>query len=345
MKKWLALLLVMVLMLSLCACGSSKYEKYADLFDLLESGNYDAAKDKIDQMAGGQGDGDSGDGNTSGGNTSGGENLDSDNGNHSGSNQLAELKQALVGEWVGSKEQKLQFRADGTCAVNGQTMQYTVELGTGMERACVYLGESKENAAAVLSLRLYVGNMCISGETTDQNAEYRLMVSEKGTLLTTNTYYDLDSLQRVELSMDNWEQYFELKEMTGIHKNGFGEIERFMVEYKFQIKEQYRNKVNTTLSFGSVATMQASGIFSCTITDMEKGTYQINHAINPDDLAEEVDNFGAIAGGLYGITVASAVMFCSDGGSYDPATATGTLLSWPDQLAVNRITGTLYLYP
>ena len=86
-----------------------------------------------------------------------------------------------------------------------------------------------------------------------------------------------------------------------------------------------------------------NGIFSCTITDMEKATYQINNAINPSDLAEEVDSFGNLGDGLYGASVASAVMYCSDGGSYRPETMTGTLLNWPDQLSVNRIVGTLYI--
>lgn len=257
--------------------------------------------------------------------------------------RLADAQKALVSEWVGKGEETLQFRVDGTCAVNGQTMRYTVELGTGMERAYVYLGESKETAAASLTLRLYEGNMCVLGDTFPEDGEYRLVAAQKGSLLTTDCYYDMDDLQRVELSADNWGQYFELKETTSISKNGFGEIERFHVNYYFQIKEQYRNRVNTTLSSGSVGTMQASGIFSCTITDLEQGTYQINGAINPDELEERVDDFRWMTDGLYGTSVASAVMYCSDGSSYDAATATGTLLNWPDQLAVNRVTGTIYL--
>lgn len=45
MKKMLALLLVAVLALSLCACGSNDnpYEKYANIFNMLEAGDYQGA--------------------------------------------------------------------------------------------------------------------------------------------------------------------------------------------------------------------------------------------------------------------------------------------------------------
>ena len=61
------------------------------------------------------------------------------------------------------------------------------------------------------------------------------------------------------------------------------------------------------------------------------------------DLAEEVNNFKALNDGLYGAQVAGATMFCADGSGYNPATATGRLLGWPDQLSVNRVSGILYL--
>ena len=343
MKRILSISLCLLMCLSLCACGENKYEKYADLFDLLEQGDYEAAKDKIDQMENSENNNSGGLGNLGGGSgILGGGNDDGNAG--SNDDPLAKAKAAILGEWIGKGEQRLHFRDDGTCSVNEQSMKYTVEQDTmyyGGGR--IYLGESKETAVASLTLRLVVNNMYIVGATGDQNGEYRLVSEQKGTLLTADTYFDTDTLQRVELSSENWEQYFELKETASVVKNDFGEIERFSVSYHFQVKEEYRNKINTTLSFGSVGTMQANGIFSCTITDMEKATYQINHAINPSDLAEEVDSFSNLGNGMYGAIVSSSVMYCSDGSSYRPETMTGTLLSWPDQLSVNRIVGTLYI--
>lgn len=58
MKKFFVLTLCLLLCVCLCACGDSgKYDKYSDLFELLEKGDYQAAKDKIDQIAGVQNDG------------------------------------------------------------------------------------------------------------------------------------------------------------------------------------------------------------------------------------------------------------------------------------------------
>ncbi len=56
MKKLLALLLILAMSLSLCACGimdliPNKYEDYENLIDLLENGNYEAAIREIEEMS------------------------------------------------------------------------------------------------------------------------------------------------------------------------------------------------------------------------------------------------------------------------------------------------------
>lgn len=70
MKRTIAILLALVLALSLCACSSSEYEKYAkyaDLFEMLEEERYEDAVIAIVQMANG-GNSESDGGNDEGGN-------------------------------------------------------------------------------------------------------------------------------------------------------------------------------------------------------------------------------------------------------------------------------------
>ncbi len=342
MKKFFVLTLCLLLCVCLCACSDSgKYDKYSDLLELLEKGDYQAAKDKIDQIAGVQNDG-SNSGNVLGNQTgsNGGSQADDDQ------NQLAKIKNVLMGEWIGKGEQTLRFFADGTCEVNGQSLQYTVELGTEyfFKEVCIYLGGSKETAAASMKLCVVENNAFVSAaEKISDDANCRLLADQKGTLLTADQYYDMDHMQRVEITADNWEQYFELKEIASVFKNGFGEIDRFEVRFYFQVKESYRNRVYSTLSSGTVGTMQKTSMASCTITDMEKGSYKLGRVDNDMDLAEVVDDFKTLNDGLYGAQVAAATMFCADGSGYNPATATGRLLGWPDQLSVNRVSGILYL--
>lgn len=61
MRKILCFILALVLCLALCACGNQEnpYEKYAELFNMLENENYDSAMLYIENLKGNNGDGDS----------------------------------------------------------------------------------------------------------------------------------------------------------------------------------------------------------------------------------------------------------------------------------------------
>lgn len=50
MKRIMAILLVLVMALGLCACGSDRYKKYEHILAMLENGNYDGAISAIEQI-------------------------------------------------------------------------------------------------------------------------------------------------------------------------------------------------------------------------------------------------------------------------------------------------------
>lgn len=50
MKRITAILLAVIMCASLCACGGNEYEKYEDIFEYLEEGDYDAAIEEIEEM-------------------------------------------------------------------------------------------------------------------------------------------------------------------------------------------------------------------------------------------------------------------------------------------------------
>lgn len=50
MKRATAILLTVIMCASLCACGGNEYEKYEDIFEYLEEGDYDAAIEEIEEM-------------------------------------------------------------------------------------------------------------------------------------------------------------------------------------------------------------------------------------------------------------------------------------------------------
>lgn len=77
----------------------------------------------------------------------------------------------------------------------------------------------------------------------------------------------------VELTMDNWQNYFELVETSCFQKNAFGEVEGLTVGVTLRLKEEYRQRL-VSLDNGAVECQYQAAVVGCQ-ADMAAETYTL----------------------------------------------------------------------
>ena len=105
----------------------------------------------------------------------------------------------------------------------------------------------------------------------------------------------------IELSMDNWQEYFELVDDPVFRKNAFGEAEGFAVGVKLQLKEEYLQK-SAYIMDGAIEYQMQYSVIGCDV-DMKAETYKLQdiHTINENVYTRmnELSNSLRIGGGDY----------------------------------------------
>ena len=81
-----------------------------------------------------------------------------------------------------------------------------------------------------------------------------LVSEDMGLDLVPEANYSAYELQEIAITADNWHEYFEIKEVNGIRKNGFGEIEAVYPTVGIFLKEEYYSRLpeyieNMNISF------------------------------------------------------------------------------------------------
>ena len=219
MKKIISLLLVLALSLSLAACsgGSGVDSAIAEADKLLESGDYAgalAALEAADEYA----------------------KLTA----KIGSTRLAQLraeKGDIIGSWMnleGTIKMTINEDFTGTYAylTNGTESSLDYEITADGRIYITYPGSIK------LSVVQEDGITKLANE-----AGVAVYVSEAD--------YALFAPEVIELTMDNWQEYFELRECFDLYTNNFGEMENFNIGYGLFLKEEYISRLEniTEVSF------------------------------------------------------------------------------------------------
>lgn len=262
MKRVITLLLVAAMSLSLCACvqtdpGSELYKKYETIIDNLENGHYANAIDLIENMA--QQDGPTP--NTNAATQPTKPTLTPE--------QVAWQTDA-VGTWIpdeyAEKDGHTGFtvNADGTCTVDGK--DYTWEIGYATEtntQITVLDGETK----------VYMLSLSVNSDYGYKRASLYTYTDGNNGQSTNGTYYCNEDYTVVEITNDNWQDYFEIKEVVSVGKNAFGEIDQFRSDTSFRLKDTY-GVVNASLSSGGV---EYQYVFTCqdVTVDLENMTYEL----------------------------------------------------------------------
>ncbi len=210
--------IVVVLCLLLSRCGG-KNGKYDPLIAFLEKGEYQSAHYYIDSL----------------------QRQEIEEGKKD--EQKESKLPKLYGEWTLSSNygnedafEKVSFDKDGTCKIGNDTLKWrmTNEYDTSLD-IDVTEGENKKYRVSVnmggkeitLSMSRYENDI-----NTSSVGEYR----------------NLSLYDAIEITPENWDDYFEIVNDGFFGENAFGEVESFNYYQYLALKEEYVDKLSYSLS-------------------------------------------------------------------------------------------------
>ena len=326
MKRAIVFFLVVSMGLSLCACGQyNTYEKYQEIIDNLENGNYQNAIDLIQNMA---------DSNNSISNT--------ESNTDSGTSSEPTLSPAqiawqtnAIGTWIPDKRATedghtgFSIKDDGTCVVDDK--DYTWNIGVASEKSAqleVFDGQKQ----------VYVLMISVSAEYGYKRATLGICTDKHNFNSTNGAYYRNEDYTVVDITNDNWQDYFEVKEVLFTKKNAFGEINEFWGYTYFRLKDTY-STINPTLSSGGTEYQYVSTCQDITV-DLDNMTYvpvgKVRNTADRNNTMEWRLSTDSNSAEYYGVSIGSFFVYDVDKELTDTA--------WrPTNIQILRTQGTLYI--
>ena len=214
----------------------------------------------------------------------------------------------------------VQFHEDSTCSIDGQQYGWELEIGNTYEDVTVLILE-------------------------DSSEKYRLQVhAEKGTATLINgtsrlTYMDTSRFERVEITPENWNEYFELDETPSISKNEFGDVTGGRYNICYQLKKPFFERLFPVeireMDGAIVAELRYIGCSAIFAVDPDKETVTISGLYPGTEVTEifsshqEEDRFTV---GIKGIWIYGLDYVCPDGH-----------FGYPTDISVLRVKGCLWL--
>ena len=138
--------------------------------------------------------------------------------------------QPLYGNWINADVDN--FGSDITLAINadGNCTMVWGDTVTDSTYGC------KDSTFSVLMMGIDLKIETVEGITHLVNEEFNMdFVAEAN--------YSAFALQEIELTMDNWQEYFEIKEVNNIRKNAFGEVESVYPTVGIFLKDEYYSRL------------------------------------------------------------------------------------------------------
>ncbi len=246
---------------------------------------------------------------------------------------LVAVKESVYGHWLPSRLlgdglDEIVIYEDGTCMVGGETLTWEYVLADyTLVQIYIYRGD-------VPVYQIYVDDAY--EEPWKEAGFYHL--HENGESTYVGDYYRLDEYTVIELTAENWLDYFELVETVTWPKNGFGEIIQMDVDRFYLVKDEFYNKINTNLS--NVAYEYSYTRVKRTLTvDPENQMYTLgNDAKEPYDLTAD----GLMDQRYLAEQDAMTFGFYADGFSSDDFKEEEIFLK--EDLQMMRMMGKLYIY-
>lgn len=247
MKKVISTMVLMAMCISLVGCGNEAsksdvaYEKYKELVNAIENGNEALAKEEFEKFFPNSSFGDVNDNNNPNNNNSqsGGSGVQTDSEKESESEVIdpavVVFQKIAACEWqpdIWSKENKgaqaFTLYSDGSCDVFGENLQWVVDYASEQSYGIEIYRE--ENIAYDMSITkdkdygFY--NAYVSRYSQDDGSREGIA----------DRYYATSNLSKIEITIDNWQEYFELIEITNMDYDAFQEPYRYYVNNYLRLK-------------------------------------------------------------------------------------------------------------
>lgn len=173
----------------------------------------------------------------------------------------------ILGKWfvVGSTV-SLSFNDDGT----------GIRAQDGQEVPLTWKYDSETNCYIIDILGAILSGKAETVDGIEQlNFENSLCVrSENYTVPTTQPDVDVQ-YKTVEITMDNWMEYFEFVFIEDWQLNGFGESGGYSCEYRLKLRDEYASKINLQ-SLAITVEVAYKDVVSYATFDFEKMEYTID---------------------------------------------------------------------
>lgn len=268
MKKILCVLLAVLTCLAFSSCGSEAelYNKYKHLIDKLEDGNYQGAISEIYYLA----------------EKSEAANAD---GEETEDPYITELKGLSIGEWIPSLRSVEDYGAipfrlneDHTFVMGEEKLSWIV-LNEYTDSVDYDVHKDGEKIYR-LSIR-----------QDDETPRMRLSKYEEDHWYEIGTYYLSSDYDVVEITLDNWQEYFEHYEDVKQNRNSFNEVSSLSVYFGYRLNDAYR--VNCDLSNVAVEYSTVYRWYNGT-ADLDAGTYEKGVVSEHSDDAEASPRTGKL---------------------------------------------------
>ena len=124
---------------------------------------------------------------------------------------------------------------DGSCTVDGEA--YEITFCKESTEDCYQLHVHRDGKTDYL---LYVAKWTYDDEAYDVVMGIGGYHSHDAVMALQDTYWNAAQVRQVQITPDNWQEYFEVKDTMKVEKNAFGEITHVTVGQRMVLKAPYR---------------------------------------------------------------------------------------------------------
>lgn len=260
MKKRFFCLLALFLCVTLCACGGN----------------------------------DAGSGNAGGSNT--------DGGNEDGGTQAPvicegsftpdanwELMQYFYGDWQRVEAspiwniETVSIRKDGTCMVNDQEYQLTFCKDSTEDRVVFHAHRDGKTEFLFHVTKAY------NNPNYDVVMGFGYYYDHDAVQFMQDIYWNPAQVQEVQITPDNWQEYFEVKDTVVVNKNAFGEITSTKILQQLILKEAYRLSVIAEQDL--VIELAQTPVTATAQVDLDNLTFSLGEVLREDNRRSSIKEF------------------------------------------------------
>jgi len=239
-------------------------------------------------------------------------------------------KSGILGEWIcADGEDRVVFSDSSVTLPDGSSCSWALT-----KQNSGYVGDDPENPLYTFTVLTYM---------SDYGRSYRAMRFNSSK--TFFECYPERNLEIIELTMDNFYDYFELQEHVEHYDDAFGDLASWSITWSLQLKEEYASRIQDDgfVVFGGVDYTRSYTEHALDF-DPESDTYTDLGLTDDQFLSGSRTDIAQFTGSGYpSITVSYTPLQVHNSPDYDEQTGLFTCTYFVDDVTVNRVTGTLYL--